>query len=109
MMIDMADLKLSAPSSEDEKEKTKRRKTNPEEVVEATKIVACIVTLAEAAASGCSKCRDELATGEKTRREHSDHCPRKRRSSSSSSSSGQSSKSTSSSTSTRSAIRSAVV
>ena len=110
MMIDMADLKLSAPNLEDEKEKTKRRKTNPEEVVEATKIVACIVTLAEAAASGCSKCRDELATGEKTRREHSDHCPRKRRSSSSSSSSsGQSSKSTSSSTSTRSAIRSAVV
>jgi len=110
MMIDMADLKLSAPSSEDEKEKTKRRKTNPEEVVEATKIVACIVTLAEAAASGCSKCRDELATGEKTRREHADHCPRKRRSSSSSSSSsGQSSKSTSSSTSTRSAVRSAVV
>jgi len=41
------------------------------------------VTLAEAAALGCIKCKDELATGEKSRRVHSDHCPRKRKSMSS--------------------------
>jgi len=35
------------------------------------------VTLDEAAASGCLKCQKELATGEKTRKTHADHCPRK--------------------------------
>ena len=33
--------------------------------------------LEEGAATGCIKCRKELATGEKTRKTHSDDCPRK--------------------------------
>ncbi len=33
--------------------------------------------LEEGAAAGCVKCRKELATGEKTRKTHSDDCPRK--------------------------------
>jgi len=37
-------------------------------------------TLAEAAAAGCRKCKKELDTGEKTRKTHDDHCPRKWRS-----------------------------
>jgi hypothetical protein len=37
-------------------------------------------TLAEAAAAGCRKCTKELNTGEKTRKQHDDHCPRKWRS-----------------------------
>lgn len=36
-----------------------------------------LVTLEEAAATGCLKCRRELETGEKTRKEHSEKCPRK--------------------------------
>jgi hypothetical protein len=34
-------------------------------------------SLADGAASGCKKCKRELETGEKSRREHVDHCPRK--------------------------------
>eukprot|EP00577_Skeletonema_sp_RCC1716_P003644 CAMPEP_0113431370 /NCGR_PEP_ID=MMETSP0013_2-20120614/33549_1 /TAXON_ID=2843 ORGANISM="Skeletonema costatum, Strain 1716" /NCGR_SAMPLE_ID=MMETSP0013_2 /ASSEMBLY_ACC=CAM_ASM_000158 /LENGTH=1481 /DNA_ID=CAMNT_0000320359 /DNA_START=19 /DNA_END=4464 /DNA_ORIENTATION=+ /assembly_acc=CAM_ASM_000158 len=37
-------------------------------------------TLAEAAAAGCRKCKKELDSGEKTRKTHDDHCPRKWRS-----------------------------
>jgi len=37
-------------------------------------------TLEEAAAAGCRKCKKELDTGEKTRKTHDDHCPRKWRS-----------------------------
>jgi len=36
-------------------------------------------SLEEAAASGCKKCTKELNTGEKTRREHCDQCPRKQK------------------------------
>ena len=36
-------------------------------------------SLAEGAASGCKKCQKQLETGEKTRKEHGDNCPRKRK------------------------------
>ena len=36
------------------------------------------VSVAEAAAAGCHKCKDEIETGEKTRKTHDDLCPRKR-------------------------------
>ena len=101
--IDMTDLQQTGNagiSKEAEEGKKKRRKTKPKVVVEATTkaIVACVVSLAEAAKSGCKKCIAELETGEKTRREHSESCPRKqRRRSSSSSASSKSSRSTNSS------------
>mmetsp|Transcript_15532 Transcript_15532/g.37236 ORF Transcript_15532/g.37236 Transcript_15532/m.37236 type:complete len:1403 (-) Transcript_15532:2548-6756(-) len=47
---------------------SKRQRTTPQDNP---------VTLAEAAAAGCKKCRKELATGEKTRKTHDDSCPRK--------------------------------
>ena len=34
-------------------------------------------SLADAAAAGCDKCKRELETGEKSRKTHDDHCPRK--------------------------------
>ena len=39
-----------------------------------------IASLAKAAAPGCKKCQKELDTGEKTRKVHDEHCPRKWRS-----------------------------
>ena len=99
--IDMADLQQTGDTgiSEDVEEgKKKRRKTKPKVVAATTNaIVACVVSLAEAAKSGCKKCIAELESGQKTRREHSESCPRKQRRRSSSSASSKSSRSTSSS------------
>ena len=101
--IEMSDLQHqtgNAGSKDAEEGKKKRRKTKPKVVAATTKaIVACVVSLAEAAKSGCKKCIAELESGQKTRREHSESCPRKqrRRSSSSSASSKSSRSSTSSS------------
>lgn len=39
-----------------------------------------VASLTEAAASGCRKCQQELDTGVKTRKVHTEHCLRKRRS-----------------------------
>ena len=49
-------------------------------VEEALNSVDGKATIAEAAAAGCRKCKKELETGEKTRKTHDDHCPRKWRS-----------------------------
>ena len=99
--IEMTDLQQqtgSAGSKDAEEGKKKRRKTKPKVVAATTKaIVACVVSLAEAAKSGCKKCIAELESGQKTRREHSESCPRKQRRRSSSSASSKSSRSTSSS------------
>ena len=101
--IEMTDLQQTGDtgiSKDVEEGKKKRRKTKPKVVEATTKaIVACVVSLAEAAKSGCKKCIAELESGQKTRREHSESCPRKqrRRSSSSSASSKSSRSSTSSS------------
>ena len=101
--IDMADLQqqtgsAGSKSKDAEEGKKKRRKTKPKVVEATTKaIVACVVSLAEAAKSGCKKCIAELETGQKTRREHSESCPRKQRRRSSSSASSKSSRSSTSS------------
>ena len=100
--IDMADLQQqtgSAGSKDVEEGKKKRRKTKPKVVEATTKAIVACVSLAEAAKSGCKKCIAELESGQKTRREHSEACPRKqrRRSSSSSASSSKSSRSSTSS------------
>ena len=100
--IEMTDLQQqtgSAGSNKDAEEgKKKRRKTKPKVVEATTKaIVACVVSLAEAAKSGCKKCIAELESGQKTRREHSESCPRKQRRRSSSSASSKSSRSSTSS------------
>ena len=99
--IEMTDLQQTGDtgiSKDVEEGKKKRRKTKPKVVEATTKaIVACVVSLAEAAKSGCKKCIAELESGQKTRREHSESCPRKQRRRSSSSASSKSSRSSTSS------------
>lgn len=61
---------------EDEEDKAEKQ-TDVEKKKHAQRAIPAPPTLEEAAAAGCKKCRLEFETGEKTRKTHSDHCPRK--------------------------------